>query len=166
MFRQTPTPPPSSTLAVKLWIDADAAPRDVKEIVIRAAERLTLHAVLVANQRVTLPVGCSFISAVRVEGGPDVADRYIASAAESGDVAVTADIPLAAILVAKGVLVLDPRGVELTTENIGERLTVRDFMDGLRGAGVETGGPKAYGQREKQAFASTLDRMLTRARRR
>jgi hypothetical protein len=76
---------------------------------------------------------------------------------------VTADIPLAAILVAKGVQVLDPRGVEYTSENIGERLTVRDFMDGLRGAGVETGGPKPYGAREKQAFASTLDRVLTRA---
>ena len=79
--------------------------------------------------------------------------------------AVTADIPLAAILVAKGVMVIDPRGAELTPENIGERLDVRDFMDGLRGAGVETGGPKGYGAREKQAFASALDRVLTRAMR-
>ena len=148
---------------MKLWIDADAAPRDVKEIAFRAAERLMLPTVLVANQRLALPPGHAFVSAVRVDGGPDVADRYIADSAEAGDVAVTADIPLAAILVGKGVLVLDPRGVEFTTENIGERLTVRDFMEGLRGAGVETGGPKGYGPREKQAFASTLDRMLTRA---
>jgi uncharacterized protein YaiI (UPF0178 family) len=151
---------------VKLWIDADAAPRDVKEIVFRASERLKLATVLVANQRIQLPLGYAFLSAVRVDGGPDVADRYIAEQAEAGDVAITADIPLAAALVAKGVLVIDPRGAELTTENVGERLTVRDFMEGLRGAGVETGGPKAYGPREKQAFAAALDRVLTRALRR
>ena len=151
---------------MKLWIDADAAPRDVKEIVFRASERLKLQTVLVANQRIQLPLGYAYLSAVRVDGGPDVADLYIATEAESGDVAVTADIPLAATLVAKGVLVIDPRGTELTTENIGERLTVRDFMEGLRGAGVETGGPKAYGPRERQAFAAALDRVLTRAIRR
>jgi uncharacterized protein YaiI (UPF0178 family) len=148
---------------LKLWIDADAAPRDVKEIVFRASERLKLQTVLVANQRVQLPPGYSFLLAVRVDGGPDVADRHIADEDEAGDVAVTADIPLASILVAKGVLVLDPRGAEFTTENIGERLTVRDFMEGLRGAGVETGGPKGYGPKDKQAFASALDRTLTRA---
>ena len=151
---------------MKLWIDADAAPHDVKEIVFRASERLKLATVLVANQRIQLPLGYAFLSAVRVDGGPDVADRYIAEQAEAGDVAITADIPLAAALVAKGVLVIDPRGAELTTENVGERLTVRDFMEGLRGAGVETGGPKAYGPREKQAFAAALDRVLTRALRR
>ena len=151
---------------MKLWIDADAAPRYVKEIVFRASERLKLPTILVANQRIQLPLGYAYLTAVRVDGGPDVADRYIAVEAEPGDVAVTADVPLAASLVAKGVLVIDPRGVELTTENIGERLTVRDFMEGLRGAGVETGGPKAYGPREKQAFASALDRVLTRALRR
>ena len=150
---------------VRLWIDADAAPRDVKEIVYRASERLKLATVLVANQRIQLPLGYSFLSAERVDGGPDVADRYIAAESQPGDVAVTADIPLAAILVAKGVMVIDPRGAELTSENIGERLDVRDFMDGLRGAGVETGGPKGYGAREKQAFASALDRVLTRAMR-
>jgi uncharacterized protein YaiI (UPF0178 family) len=150
---------------MKLWIDADAAPRDVKEIAFRAAERLKLPTVLVANQRVPVPVGHAFVTAVRVDGGPDVADRYIAEHAEAGDVAVSADIPLAAILVAKGVVVLDPRGTEYTSENVGERLTVRDFMEGLRGAGVETGGPGGYGAREKQAFASALDRVLTRLRR-
>jgi uncharacterized protein YaiI (UPF0178 family) len=149
-----------------LWLDADAAPRDVKEICFRASERLALATVLVANQRIQLPAGYKHLSAVRVEGGPDVADRYIAEHALAGDVAVTADIPLAALLVPNGVVVLDPRGEEYTAESIGERLSVRNFMDGLRGAGVETGGHGAYGAREKQAFANALDRALTRAARR
>lgn len=148
---------------MKLWIDADAAPRDVKEIVFRAARRLELQTVLVANQRLQVPPGNAFVTAVRVEGGPDVADRYIADHAEPGDVAVTADIPLAAALVEKRVHVLDPRGEEYTEDNVSERLSVRDFMDGLRGAGVETGGARPYGNREKQAFAAGLDRLLTRA---
>jgi uncharacterized protein YaiI (UPF0178 family) len=108
-------------------------------------------------------VGHQFVTAVRVDGGPDVADRYIAESALPGDVAITADIPLAAILVGNRVVVIDPRGTEYTSENVGERLAVRDFMEGLRGAGVETGGPKGYGPREKQAFAGALDRALSRA---
>jgi len=148
---------------MKLWIDADAAPRDVKEIVFRAADRLRVNTVLVANQRVPLPPGVATVTAVRVAGGPDVADRHIADNAEPGDVAVTADVPLAAALVARGVIVIDPRGDELTADNVGERLAVRDFMDGLRGAGVDTGGPKPYGPRDRQAFAGALDRVLTRA---
>ena len=148
---------------MKLWIDADAAPRDVKEIVFRAARRLELPTVLVANQRLQLPPGNPFVEAVRVEGGPDVADRHIADTATPGDVAVTADIPLASALVEKGVRVIDPRGEEYTRENIGERLTVRDFMDSLRGAGMETGGSRPYGPKDKQAFASTLDRVLAKA---
>ena len=148
---------------MRLWLDADAAPRDVKEVCYRASERLKLETVLVANQRLQLPLGYVYLSAIRVDGGPDVADRYIAEHALSGDVAVTADIPLAALLVPNGVVVIDPRGEVYTTESIGERLSVRDFMDGLRGAGVETGGHAAYGAREKQAFANALDRALTRA---
>jgi uncharacterized protein YaiI (UPF0178 family) len=148
---------------MKLWLDADAAPRDVKEVCYRASERLKLETVLVANQRLQLPLGYVFLSAIRVDGGPDVADLYIAEHALAGDVAVTADIPLAALLVPKGVVVIDPRGEVYTTESIGERLSVRNFMDGLRGAGVETGGHSAYGAREKQAFANALDRALTRA---
>ena len=147
---------------MKLWIDADAAPRDVKEIVFRAAARLGFETVMVANQRVPLPPGVSTVTAVRVAGGPDVADRHIAEHAAAGDVVVTADIPLAAILVAKEVVVIDPRGEEYTADSIGERLSVRNFMEGLRGAGVETGGPRAYGPRDKQAFAGTLDRVLSR----
>lgn len=151
---------------MKLWIDADAAPRDVKEICYRTSERLKLDTVLVANQRLQLPVGYTHLSAVRVDGGPDVADFYIAENAQAGDVAITADIPLAALLVPKGVIVIDPRGDEYTNESIGERLSVRNFMDGLRSTGVETGGYAAYGQKEKQAFANALDRALTRALRR
>ncbi|HZF73895.1 MAG TPA: YaiI/YqxD family protein [Gemmatimonadaceae bacterium] len=150
---------------MKLWVDADAAPRDVKDVCFRASERLSLETVLVANQRIILPVGYRYLSAVRVDGGPDVADIYIADHADKGDVAVTADIPLAAVLVPKGVIVIDPRGEEYTPEIIGERLSVRDFMTSLRSTGVETGGHAPYGAREKQAFANALDRVLTRARR-
>ena len=151
---------------MKLWLDADAAPRDVKDVCLRAAERLKLDTVLVANQRLQLSPGYAYVSAVRVDGGPDVADRYIAEHATEGDVAVTADIPLAALLVPKGVVVIDPRGEEYTVESIGERLSVRNFMDGLRGAGVETGGHGSYSARDKQAFSNALDRALTRALRR
>jgi uncharacterized protein YaiI (UPF0178 family) len=147
---------------LKLWIDADAAPRDVKEIVYRTARRLKIETILVANQPLSTPLDHPFVTAVRVQGGPDVADMYIADKAEAGDVAVTADIPLAARLVEKGVAVLDPRGHEQTEENVGERLAVRDFMDDLRGAGVQTFGPRPYGPKDRQAFAAALDRVLTR----
>ena len=150
---------------MKLWLDADAAPRDVKEVCYRASERLQLETILVANMRLQLPVGHAHLHAVRVEGGPDVADLYIAEHAAAGDVAVTADIPLAALLVPKGVVVIDPRGEEYTAETIGERLSVRNFMEGLRSTGVETGGHASYGAKDKQHFSNALDRALTRARR-
>jgi uncharacterized protein len=150
---------------VRIWIDADAAPRDVKEIAFRAARRLGIETVLVANQRLQTPAGNPLVSAVRVEGGPDVADRYIAEHAAPGDLAITADVPLAALLVPRGVAVLDPRGEEHTEETIGERLSVRDFMESLRGAGMVTGGPAPYDARARQAFADALDRALTRLRR-
>ena len=147
---------------MKLWIDADAAPGDVKEIVFRAAIRLEIPTVLVANRRLPQPANNPMVTSVRVEGGPDVADRHIEAHAQSGDVAITADIPLAAALVGMGVAVIDPRGTEYTPENIGERLSIRDFMDQVRLAGVDTGGPSTYGKKEKRAFAATLDRVLTR----
>ena len=150
-------------MTMTLWIDADAAPRDVKDICTRASDRLKLGTVLVANQRLQLPSGYPHLSAVRVDGGPDVADAYIVEHARPGDVVVTADIPLAALLVPRGVVVIDPRGEEYTPSMIGERLSVRNFMEDLRGAGVETGGHGAWGAREKQAFANALDRVLTRA---
>lgn len=148
---------------IRLWLDADAAPRDVKDICIRASDRLKLETILVANQRLVVIPGYAYVSTVRVDGGADVADGYIVEHARPGDVAVTADVPLAALLVAKGIVVLDPRGEEYTTESIGERLSVRNFMDSLRSAGVETGGHAAYGPRDKQAFANALDRTLRRA---
>ena len=115
-----------------------------------------------ANQRLPLPANNRFATAVRVDGGPDKADDYIAEQAVPGDVAVTADIPLASRLVEKGVLTVDPRGTEYTVENIGERLSVRDFMEQVRLTGVDTGGPKAFGPKDKQSFANSLDRILTR----
>jgi len=147
---------------LKIWIDADAAPREVKELVFRAAKRLGVPTILVANQRLQPPPGNSLVTAVWVDGGPDVADQYIASQAESGDLVVTQDIPLAALLVPTGVSVLDPRGDEHTSETIGERLSLRDFMDQLRTAGAVTGGPPPYDARARQAFAAALDRTLTR----
>lgn len=153
---------------MRLWIDADAAPQDVKEIVYRTARRLELEAVLVSNQWLSPPPGNPFVTAVQVRGGLDVADRHIAETAEPGDVAITADIPLAARLVEKQVAVIDPRGEEYTEENVGDRLAFRDLMDGLRGAGMldQPGGPRPYGPKDKQTFAATLDRVLTRALRR
>jgi len=151
--------------SLKIWIDADAAPRDVKELVFRAAKRLTIETVLVANQRLQTPLGNPLVQAVWVEGGADVADQHIAAHASPGDLVVTQDIPLAALLVPKGIAVLDPRGDEHTPETIGERLSVRDFMDQARMAGAVTGGPRPYDARAKQAFAAALDRVLTRLRR-
>lgn len=147
---------------MKIWVDADAAPRDVKDIVARAAQRLELSTVYVANQPLYTPPHNRFVSAKVVHGGPDAADDHIAEHSEPGDLAITADIPLAARLVEKGVVAIDPRGTEYTEETIGERLSVRDFMDQLRSSGVETGGPRAYGPKNKQAFAASFDRVLTR----
>jgi uncharacterized protein len=149
---------------LRIWVDADAAPRAVKEIVARAAARLEMPAVFVANQRLPLPLSNPHVTSEWVRGGPDVADQFIADNAAAGDIAVTADIPLAAILVDKGLVVLDPRGERYTGENVRERLSIRDFMESLRGAGVETSGAKPYGDRDKQAFAGALDRALTAAR--
>ncbi len=147
---------------MKIWIDADASPRDVKELVFRAAKRLGVPAILVANQHLHAPPGNPMVSAVWVNGGPDVADQHIVDHAEAGDLVVTQDIPLAALLVPKGVAVLDPRGEEHTEETIGERLSIRDFMEQARTVGMVTGGPPPYDARAKQAFAGALDRALTR----
>ena len=147
---------------MRIWIDADAAPRDVKELVFRAAKRLGLETVLVANQRLQPPAGNPLVTAVWVDGGADVADRHIADNAMPGDLVITQDIPLAALLVPRKIAVIDPRGVEHTDETIGERLSVRDFMEQARFAGAVTGGPPPYDARAKQAFAATLDRVLTR----
>jgi uncharacterized protein YaiI (UPF0178 family) len=126
---------------------------------------LEIATILVANQHLRAPAGNSYVTSVWVDGGADVADRYIGEHAEPGDLVVTQDIPLAAQLVPNGVAVLDPRGEEHTAETIGERLSVRDFMDRVRMAGGVTSGPSTYDARAKQAFAAALDRALTRLRR-
>jgi hypothetical protein len=150
---------------VKIFVDADACPAAVKEIVIRAAERLGVSAIFVANKNIRLPAS-RHVSTVRVGMGLDVADGYIAKAAEAGDLAVTADIPLAAALVARGAVVLDLRGTVYTDENVGEALALRDFHHELREGGVVTGGPAGFGPREARAFAGAFDRELTKAMRR
>ncbi len=146
-----------------LWIDADAAPGTMMEVVFRAVKRLALPAVMVANRSLWVPPGHPTVTTVCVDGGLDVADRYIAEHARPGDVAITADVPLAAALVPLRVHVLDQRGDVFDDDSIGERLSMRNAMDVLRGAGTITGGPRPYGPRERQAFASALDRTLTRA---
>jgi uncharacterized protein YaiI (UPF0178 family) len=148
---------------MKLWIDADAAPRDAKELVFRASKRLGIEVTLVANQSIGVPPGNRLIQVVTVRDGANVADQYIIEHAQPGDVVLTADIPLAAQLVAKEVFVLDPRGEVYDDRNVGVRLAARDFLDAARGAGMELSGPRPYSQRDRTEFASALDRILTRA---
>ena len=148
---------------MKLWLDADAAPQAVKEICLRASERLALTTILVANQRLPLPGGYAHATASALTEA-DVADRYIESTPGRRWAGRRTFRWRAAV--SKGVVVLDPRGDEYTAEVIGERLSVRNFMDALRTSGVETGGHPPYGPRDKQAFANALDRALTRALRR
>lgn len=147
--------------AMKLWVDADACPVAIKEILYRAANRAAIPLTLVANRMLRVPPS-PWISALQVPAGFDVADRRIAQAAEAGDIVVTADVPLAAQVVAKGARVIDPRGELLDENNIQQRLTLRNFMEGLRSSGVETGGPSSFSAADKQAFANQLDRLLAR----
>lgn len=146
---------------MKIWVDADAAPGDVKDVIFRASKRLEIETILVANHRVSTPLNNPLVTAVLVRHGPDVADHHIATHADTGDLVVTADIPLAAALVEKGIDVLDPRGERYTEANVRERLSIRDFMDSLRSTGVQTGGPAAFGPADKREFANALDRTLT-----
>ncbi len=150
---------------MKIFVDADACPSAVKDIVIRAAERLAVSTIFVANKNLRLPTSRN-VSSVRVAMGLDVADGYIAGAAQAGDLAVTADIPLAAALVGKGVVVLDLRGTVYTEENVGEALALRDFHHELREGGVATAGPSSFGPRQAREFAGAFDRELSRALRR
>jgi uncharacterized protein YaiI (UPF0178 family) len=146
---------------MKIWVDADACPAAVKEILYRAAERARVPLTLIANQMLRVPAS-PWISARQVASGFDVADRRIADEAAAGDLVVTADVPLAALVIAKGALVLDPRGDLLDAGNIQERLTMRNFMDGLRSGGVDTGGPAAFSAADRQAFANRLDQLLAK----
>ncbi len=146
---------------MKIWIDADACPRVIKEIVFRAAERLRTPAVLVANVGLAKH-HTSFVTSVVVPEGPDIADRYIAEHAAPDDLVITADIPLAARIVEQGGVALDPRGELYTEENVGERLSYRNLMQELRDGGLVQGGPAQLGLSDRQRFASSLDRTLTR----
>jgi len=146
---------------MKIWVDADACPGVVKEILFRAAERTQVQLTLVANQPVRTPPS-RFITSVRVAGGFDVADNEIVKRLESGDLVITSDIPLAAEVIEKGGLALSPRGELYTADNIRDRLNMRDFMDTLRSSGINTGGPAALTQADRKAFADQLDRLLTR----
>lgn len=146
---------------MKIWIDADACPGAVKDIIYRASNRLGVAVTLVANQYLQTPAS-RLIDAVQVPAGLDVADNYIVAQMAAGDLVITADIPLAAQVIEQRGHALNPRGELYTRENIRERLNVRDFMTELRDSGVQTGGPKAFGAREKQAFGNALDRFLAR----
>jgi hypothetical protein len=148
---------------MKIWIDADAAPREVKELVYKSSKRLNLEVTLVANQSIWVPPSDGRINSVTVRDGANVADQYIVEHSSPGDVAITADIPLAAQLVEKNVFVLDPRGQVYEDRNIGSRLASRDWLDIARGAGMEISGPRPYSQRDRAEFASALDRILTKA---
>lgn len=149
--------------APQVWVDADACPGVVRDILFRAAERARVHVTLVANQWLRTPPS-RFIRAMQVEAGPDVADGAIVARVGAGDLVVTQDIPLAALVLAKGAVALDPRGELYTADTIAERLSMRNFMDELRGAGVQTGGPAPLHARDRQAFANQLDRWIARCR--
>ena len=146
---------------MKIWVDADACPVVIKEILYRAAERAGVSLTLVANQPLSIP-NSDFINTVQVPRGFDVADDEIVRRCEQGDLVITSDIPLAAEIIEKGGHALSPRGEMHTTENIRARLNMRDFLDTMRASGVDTGGPPAFSQRDRQEFANNLDRFLTK----
>lgn len=150
----------AAILKMQIWVDADACPNVIKEILFKTAERMQIPLTLVANQALTVPRS-KFIKSIRVPSGFDIADNEIVKQAVSGDLVITADIPLAAAAVAKGAYALNPRGEFYTAENIRERLNLRDFMDTLRASGVDTGGPAAFSLADRRAFANELDRFIT-----
>jgi uncharacterized protein YaiI (UPF0178 family) len=144
---------------LRIWVDADACPAVIKEILFRAAQRTRRPLVLVANQLLRVPAS-PWIRALQVPKGFDVADNHIVAHVAAGDLVITADIPLAAAVIERGANALNPRGEFYSAENIRELLDLRNFMDTLRATGVETGGPAAFGQADRQAFANRLDRFL------
>lgn len=148
---------------MKVWVDADACPVAVKDIVIKAAHRLGIQTTFVANKVITLPLS-PHLSSVQVPKGADVADQYIVDQASKNDLVITQDILLAALLVPMEVVVIDPRGQQFTADNIGERVSVRALMTDLRDTGEIAGGPKQFSDRDKQRFASAFDRAVTSLR--
>jgi uncharacterized protein YaiI (UPF0178 family) len=147
----------------QIWVDADACPVAIKEILFRAAEREQVQVTLIANQYLRTPPS-RYIRSVQVPSGFDVADNEIVQHVVAGDLVVTQDIPLAALVIEKGALAIHPRGELYTPETIAQRLSMRNFLDELRGSGVDTGGPAAFHPRDKLAFANQLDRWLTQKR--
>lgn len=147
---------------MKIWVDADACPNVIKDILFRAAERVRVKMILVANQLIRTPPS-RYISKVQVRAGFDEADKYIATAIEAGDLVITADIPLASQVIDRDGYALNPRGELYTRDNIRQRLGMRNFMEELRSSGVDTGGPSSLSQADRQAFANELDRFLTRS---
>lgn len=146
---------------MSIWVDGDACPKVIKEILFRAAIRTKTPVILVANQMLHTPPS-PFIKSIQVASGFDVADAHIVARAQLGDLVITADVPLAALVVEKGVLALNPRGEVYTSENIASLLSMRDFMATLRDSGVQTGGPSAFSQRDTQNFAKSLDAWLAK----
>ncbi len=147
---------------MQIWVDADACPKPIKEILYRVAARKRIVVTLVANQPLAVPKS-PFIKTLRVASGFDVADNRIVAELRGGDVVITADIPLAAAAVERGALAINPRGHLYTEDNIRERLSMRNLLEELRGSGVQIGGPEAFSQTDRQAFANQLDRLLARA---
>jgi hypothetical protein len=148
-----------------IWVDADACPNVIKEILFRAAERVQMPLTLVANQNLRIPPS-KFIRSLRVPAGFDVADNEIVRLCSPEDLVITADIPLAAEVLEKGAAALNPRGERYTSSTIRQKLTMRDFMDTLRASGVQTGGPDTLSQRDRQLFAAELDKWLLEVKRR
>lgn len=146
---------------MQIWVDADACPNVIKEILFRAAERQKIEVILVANQALRVPRS-PFIKTKQVGTGFDVADNYIAQNVQINDLVITADIPLAAQVIERQAQALNPRGEFYTLENIQQRLSMRNFMEELRSSGAITGGPAALNQQDRQAFANQLDRFLVR----
>lgn len=144
-----------------IWVDADACPSVIKDILFRAAQRWKIGTTLVANQMLRTPPS-PFIDAVQVPRGFDVADAFIVARAQPGDLVITGDIPLAAEVLAKGARALNPRGEMYSADTIQERLAVRDMMDSLRATGVDTGGPATFSQTDRRTFANQLDGLLAR----
>ncbi|PVZ82846.1 YaiI/YqxD family protein [Serratia sp. S1B] len=148
---------------MQIWVDADACPNVIKEVLFRAAERTAMLVTLVANQPLRTPPS-QFINTLQVAAGFDVADNEIVRRCQPGDLVVTADIPLAAEVIEKGAIALNPRGERYTRDTIRERLNIRDFLDTLRSSGIQTGGPAPLNQRERQQFANELDKWLQQAK--
>lgn len=144
---------------MQIWVDADACPKVIKNILFRAAERVQVCLTLVANQPLRIPQS-DHIKSIQVPGGFDIADEHIIQKVQKGDLVITADIPLANEIVEKGGYALNPRGEFYTKDNIRERLAIRDLMDELRNSGVDTGGPASINQNDRQTFANQLDQFL------